>query len=1188
MKKLLLIFFVAVSGKFYAQVEDDSFDPAAESTRLVSVPNSPESQAFQKYGNTPVDLYTGKPSVEVPIYIFKGRELDLPISLSYDGSAIKVEQKATNVGLGWNLNVGGRISRIVNGLPDDFILNSHTYGPYKTFWDSEVRSKIASYKNLGYSPTFSSKQALIDYLRFLKKTNDNEYDTQSDYYSFNALGRNDMIVIDNSSLLPKTLNNPRIKVSLTKTFQEAKTPIEKWVITMDDGTKFTFEEFEKTKDTNLNDSQQFSIYGFKKEYVSTWLLTELESANGKDVYEFIYTDVGYTESRPASISGVTNVIAMEGGGAPSQVPTPTNVIGFNDTYYQINEKALTTIKHNGRRIIKIDIGTRWDTDIDNAVESIKVFNEDTGNDTNDLIKEFSFQYDYFRTSSAHAPPYSASNTPTMEWVRLKLDQIDIKNNQNQTLSNYSFEYDNPYSLSSTSSYAQDYYGYYNGVSSNSVLYPKYSHAYIPNNGANRDPSFSDTKKGILTKIKYPTRGFTEFEYEANYEQEVTGSTTSWNLVSMLSLNNPQLPLLNTNACNSIHYNNGEITPATTSAVFTVNEDDTDFRLTYSQNQKFPKFFTAEKIINIIKIPDSNSSLTWSDIYNDNCNAELGVDVVWNSGQWYNDGWGAIYNNPKEFLVNLDQGTYQLVLANPQSNISNTVSLEEEETIESYAYNPKAGIRIKSITDYTSLNNFSSKRTFHYPSGRVISNPRYTYTSYQYSTNNSGVVEVSQILTRMSHASGTDKPHIGYDEVVETFVDESNSENNGQVIHEFNTAHYGSYFNGAYTYFIGDKEAATNYRVDYELGKSKATSYYNSNDDILKKNSTSYFDEEFYSNSGIYLHIDESKNVLYPTPAQDPGGNWYINFLPGDRVPTNQGGTITLMRPCECNDQNFITATNNNELCQPAIGRLVLNKTTAWGKFGASTATREIQYFNSEEDLSTATNYEYYLESSNPNKPGVIIPGTYQLKNTSTTESNGDVIEKEYLYAEHSSNTGNLQSKNMVNIPVETIVSKNGSPVSSKKYYYSTQTANGTQPEKVQASKGALTYEDRVFFEEYVDGNCVQIRLKNGSPVSYLWGYNGQYPIAKIENATITEVESQIGAVENIDESDLSVINNLRNTLPNAMITTYEYSPLEGVTKITDARGISITYEYGDFSRLKTVLDNDMKLLQEYKYHYKNQ
>ena len=120
MKKLLLIFFVAVSGKFYAQVEDDSFDPAAESTRLVSVPNSPESQAFQKYGNTPVDLYTGKPSVEVPIYIFKGRELDLPISLSYDGSAIKVEQKATNVGLGWNLNVGGRISRIVNGLPDDF------------------------------------------------------------------------------------------------------------------------------------------------------------------------------------------------------------------------------------------------------------------------------------------------------------------------------------------------------------------------------------------------------------------------------------------------------------------------------------------------------------------------------------------------------------------------------------------------------------------------------------------------------------------------------------------------------------------------------------------------------------------------------------------------------------------------------------------------------------------------------------------------------------------------------------------------------------------------------------------------------------------------------------------------------------------------------------------------------------
>lgn len=43
----------------------------------------------------------------------------IPISMTYLGSGVRPDQHPGWVGLGWNLNAGGCISRIVNGLPDE-------------------------------------------------------------------------------------------------------------------------------------------------------------------------------------------------------------------------------------------------------------------------------------------------------------------------------------------------------------------------------------------------------------------------------------------------------------------------------------------------------------------------------------------------------------------------------------------------------------------------------------------------------------------------------------------------------------------------------------------------------------------------------------------------------------------------------------------------------------------------------------------------------------------------------------------------------------------------------------------------------------------------------------------------------------------------------------------------------------
>ena len=64
------------------------------------------------------------------MYTHQGRELNLPINLSYDASGVRVNQRSTLTGLGWNLQVGGRISRQVNGLPDDFHPSQGNTGGY--------------------------------------------------------------------------------------------------------------------------------------------------------------------------------------------------------------------------------------------------------------------------------------------------------------------------------------------------------------------------------------------------------------------------------------------------------------------------------------------------------------------------------------------------------------------------------------------------------------------------------------------------------------------------------------------------------------------------------------------------------------------------------------------------------------------------------------------------------------------------------------------------------------------------------------------------------------------------------------------------------------------------------------------------------------------------------------------------
>ena len=82
---------------------------------LTSGPAQPESQSFQSAGvSEMVDLSTGDFKYNIPVLDIDG----YPINLNYQ-SGTGVDDEASWVGLGWNLNIGA-INRQVRGLADDF------------------------------------------------------------------------------------------------------------------------------------------------------------------------------------------------------------------------------------------------------------------------------------------------------------------------------------------------------------------------------------------------------------------------------------------------------------------------------------------------------------------------------------------------------------------------------------------------------------------------------------------------------------------------------------------------------------------------------------------------------------------------------------------------------------------------------------------------------------------------------------------------------------------------------------------------------------------------------------------------------------------------------------------------------------------------------------------------------------
>ena len=162
----------------------------------------------------------------------------------------------------------------------------------------------------------------------------------------------------------------------------------------------------------------------------------------------------------------------------------------------------------------------------------------------------------------------------------------------------------------------------------------------------------------------------------------------------------------------------------------------------------------------------------------------------------------------------------------------------------------------------------------------------------------------------------------------------------------------------------------------------------------------------------------------------------------------------------------------------------------------------------------------------------------------------------------------LVNQNRLATPL-TIVAPTGT---TEKHYYKNFGNNIIALEKIdfESRDNNITTSEKITRRDS-KGHVIEYQKRNGVYVSRIYGHNKTYLIAEIENATYASIEalSGFGSGFNITNNlSVSQENTLRN-LSNAMVSTYQYDLLVGITSMTDSRGYKTTYEYDEFNRLKT-------------------
>ena len=102
-------------------------------------PASPEAWSMIKFGDPSVNLYSGSLGLSIPFYTYSDDDFTLPVSFDYGFCGYRPNVSTGTMGLGWYFNVGGCITRDVNGIMDDAWPDLEMYN-YRDKWYGGTRT----------------------------------------------------------------------------------------------------------------------------------------------------------------------------------------------------------------------------------------------------------------------------------------------------------------------------------------------------------------------------------------------------------------------------------------------------------------------------------------------------------------------------------------------------------------------------------------------------------------------------------------------------------------------------------------------------------------------------------------------------------------------------------------------------------------------------------------------------------------------------------------------------------------------------------------------------------------------------------------------------------------------------------------------------------------------------------------
>ncbi len=564
---LLLMSFIVAKEVFTQNFNNNLLNGAINH----NVPISPEAASFQKYGTIPVNELTGTPAIDLPLFTLEAGEIQLPLALKYHASGIKVNQEATWVGLGWDLNVGGSISLQIRGgydmavnqyinsqsketlkymmdkITSPYLMGNQAYTDLSCNWNA---ASVHYWLQTGITPcSLPSADSIFSNSNgsnfFSDLENFSKYGVgEPDIYVANFLGKSISfyfdVITESFQIIGEKSNFQIHSLGNSIYHQQGFTIVDNL------GFKYSFEQLEYTY-------HEPYVASFFQNVPAVWHLTRIDNPSLTDFVNLEYINYGKIFSAP-NISEIDNYLDGD------VTHTSNRNLGYEkflqEPYY------ISRISTNSIEISFVH-GSRIDISGDGAMKLDMINVKTIGTVGNQHSIKFNYSYfqspntgHYIDTSNTLFKlgiPSSVNNAFNHLCLRLKLNSIESLDQNDISGATHKFFYKETFALPSKVSLSQDHWGYYNGqnsiVSSFTNFVPSatslISEGLLPSSivsarfdipainlaailpgKANRQANETYALCGMLDSIIYPTGGSTKFIFELHesfYSRKLTGT-----------------------------------------------------------------------------------------------------------------------------------------------------------------------------------------------------------------------------------------------------------------------------------------------------------------------------------------------------------------------------------------------------------------------------------------------------------------------------------------------------------------------------------------------------------------------------------------------------------------------------------------------------------------------------------------